>query len=155
VVDANQGWNFELLKEVLPKCVKLNLGMIEQPLPRGGDAELEGFKSPIILAADESCLHTGELEQAALRYGMINIKLDKTGGLTEALALAKAARAKGLKLMVGNMMGTSLGMAPSFVVAQLCDFVDIDGPLLLKHDHVNGLQYHKGQAEVFSPAFWG
>ncbi len=155
VVDANQGWDFELLKEVLPKCAALNLGMIEQPLPRGGDAELEGFESPIILAADESCLHTGELEQAARRYGMINIKLDKTGGLTEALALAKAARARGCQLMIGNMMGTSLGMAPSFVVAQLCDFVDIDGPLLLKHDHVNGLQYHKGQAEVFAPAFWG
>jgi len=155
VVDANQGWSFDLLKEVLPKCAGLNLGMIEQPLPRGGDAELEGFESPIILAADESCLHTGELEQAARRYGMINIKLDKTGGLTEALALAKAARAKGCQLMIGNMMGTSLGMAPSFVVAQLCDFVDIDGPLLLKHDHVNGLQYHKGQAEVFAPSFWG
>ncbi len=155
VVDANQGWNFDLLKEVLPKCAGLNLGMIEQPLPRGDDAELEGFESPIILAADESCLHTGELEQAARRYSMINIKLDKTGGLTEALALAKAARAKGCKLMIGNMTGTSLGMAPSFVVAQLCDFVDIDGPLLLKHDHVNGLQYHKGQAEVFEPSFWG
>lgn len=155
VVDANQGWDFELLKEVLPKCAALNLGMIEQPLPRGGDAELEGFESPIILAADESCLHTDELEQAARRYGMINIKLDKTGGLTEALALAKAARARGCQLMVGNMMGTSLGMAPSFVVAQLCDFVDIDGPLLLKHDHVNGLQYDKGQAEVFAPSFWG
>jgi L-alanine-DL-glutamate epimerase-like enolase superfamily enzyme len=155
VVDANQGWTFAQLKEVLPKCVGLNLGMIEQPLPRGGDAELEGFVSPITLAADESCLHTGELEQAARRYGMINIKLDKTGGLTEALALAKAARAKGCKLMIGNMMGTSLSIAPSFVVAQLCDFVDIDGPLLLKHDHLNGLQYHKGQAEVFSPHFWG
>ncbi len=155
VVDANQGWDFELLKEVLPKCAKLDLGMIEQPLPRGADAELEGFESPIILAADESCLHTGELDQAARRYGMINIKLDKTGGLTEALALAKAARAKGCKLMVGNMMGTSLGMAPSFVIAQLCDFVDIDGPLLLKHDHLNGLQYEKGQAEVFAPSFWG
>jgi len=155
VVDANQGWNFEQLKEVLPKCAKLNLGMIEQALPRGGDAELEGFESPITLAADESCLHTGELEQAARRYGMINIKLDKTGGLTEALALAKAARAKGCKLMIGNMMGTSLSMAPSFVVAQLCDFVDLDGPLLLKHDHLNGLQYNKGQVEVFSPSFWG
>jgi L-alanine-DL-glutamate epimerase-like enolase superfamily enzyme len=155
VVDANQGWTFDQLKEVLPKCVSLDLGMIEQPLPRGGDAELEGFESPIVLAADESCLHTGELETAARRYGMINIKLDKTGGLTEALALAKAARAKGCQLMVGNMMGTSLGMAPSFVIAQLCDFVDIDGPLLLKHDYVNGLRYNKGVAEVFDPAFWG
>ncbi len=155
VVDANQGWNFEQLKEVLPKCVGLNLGMIEQPLPRGGDSELEGFESPITLAADESCLHTGELEQAARRYSMINIKLDKTGGLTEALALAKAARARGCKLMIGNMMGTSLSIAPSFVIAQLCDFADLDGPLLLKHDHLNGLQYHKGQVQAFSPSFWG
>lgn len=155
VVDANQGWTFEQLKEVLPKCASLNLGMIEQALPRGGDAELEGFESPITLAADESCLHRGELEQAARRYSMINIKLDKTGGLTEALALAKAARAKGLKLMVGNMMGTSLAMAPSFVVAQLCDFVDLDGPLLLKYDHLNGLRYNKGQVDGLSPALWG
>jgi L-alanine-DL-glutamate epimerase-like enolase superfamily enzyme len=139
----------------MTKYYGMNLGMIEQALPRGGDAELEGFESPITLAADESCLHTGELEQAARRYSMINIKLDKTGGLTEALALAKAARTKGCKLMIGNMMGTSLAMAPSFVVAQLCDFVDIDGPLLLKHDHLNGLKYHKGQAEVFSSSFWG
>jgi L-alanine-DL-glutamate epimerase-like enolase superfamily enzyme len=155
VVDANQGWSFDLLKEVIPKCVDLNLGMIEQPLKRGADAELEGFESPITLAADESCLHTGELDDAVRRYSMINIKLDKTGGLTEALKLAKAAKAAGCKLMVGNMVGTSLGMAPSFVVAQLCDFVDIDGPLLLKYDHPNGLVYNKGRVEVFDRTFWG
>jgi len=88
VVDANQGWDFELLHSVIPKCLGLNLEMIEQPLPRGADEMLEGFESPIILAADESCLHTGELETATSRYDMINIKLDKTGGLTEALKLA-------------------------------------------------------------------
>jgi L-alanine-DL-glutamate epimerase-like enolase superfamily enzyme len=86
---------------------------------------------------------------------MINIKLDKTGGLTEALRLARAARAQGCQLMVGNMMGTSLAMAPSFVVAQLCDFVDIDGPLLLKYDRMGGLRYQSGRVDVFSPAFWG
>jgi len=155
VVDANQGWSFELLKEVLPRCVDLDLGMIEQPLERGGDSMLEGFKSPITLAADESCLHTGELETAARRYSMINIKLDKTGGLTEGLRLAKAAREKGCKLMVGNMVGTSLSMAPSFVVAQLCDFVDIDGPLLLKYDQPRGLQYNRGVVDVFDPRLWG
>jgi L-alanine-DL-glutamate epimerase-like enolase superfamily enzyme len=155
VVDANQAWDFELLKEVIPKCVGLDLGMIEQPLPRGGDECLEGFESPITLAGDESCLHTGELEAAARRYDMINIKLDKTGGLTEALKLAHAARDKGCELMVGNMTGTSLGMAPAFVVAQLCDFVDIDGPLLLKHDHPNGLRYNKGVVDVFESSFWG
>jgi L-alanine-DL-glutamate epimerase-like enolase superfamily enzyme len=155
VVDANQGWDFELLQEVIPKCADLGLGMIEQPLPRGGDAMLEGFESPVTLAADESCLDTSELDTAARRYSMINIKLDKTGGLTEALRLAYAAKAKGCKLMVGNMVGTSLGMAPSFVVAQLCDFVDIDGPLLLKYDHPHGLRYNKGVVDVFSPRFWG
>jgi L-alanine-DL-glutamate epimerase-like enolase superfamily enzyme len=155
VVDANQGWDFELLKEVIPKCVGLDLGMIEQPLPRGGDEMLEGFESPIILAGDESCLHTGELEIAARRYDMINIKLDKTGGLTEALKLAHAAKEKGCQLMVGNMTGTSLGMAPAFVVAQLCDFVDIDGPLLLKYDHPNGMNYYNGVVDVFQPGLWG
>ena len=155
VVDANQGWDFQLLQEVLPKCVGLDLAMIEQPLPRGRDEQLEGFESPITLAADESCLHTGELDAAARRYNMINIKLDKTGGLTEALRLAKAARERGLKLMVGNMVGTSLSMAPSFVVAQLCDFVDIDGPLLLKYDQPHAMQYKKGVVNGFEPALWG
>ncbi len=155
VVDANQGWDFALLREVIPQCAGLDLGMIEQPLPRGGDAELEGYDSAITLAADESCLDSSEVETAARRYGMINIKLDKTGGLTEALELARRAKALGCKLMVGNMVGTSLAMAPSFVIAQLCDFVDIDGPLLLKYDHPNGLHYDKGIVTGLDPAFWG
>lgn len=155
VVDANQGWDFELLKEVIPKCADLDLGMIEQPLPRDADEMLEGYDSPVTLAADESCLDSSELETAARRYTMINIKLDKTGGLTEALKLARAARSKGCKLMVGNMVGTSLSMAPSFVVAQLCDFVDIDGPLLLKYDHPNGLVYTRGEVNGFEPSLWG
>lgn len=155
VVDANQGWDFELLKEVLPKCVSLDLAMIEQPLARGGDSILENFESPITLAADESCLHLGELETAARRYSMINIKLDKTGGLTEGLLLAKAAKKMGCKLMVGNMVGTSLSMAPSFVLAQLCDFVDIDGPLLLKYDQPFALKYTNGVVNGFTPELWG
>jgi L-alanine-DL-glutamate epimerase-like enolase superfamily enzyme len=155
VVDANQGWDFALLQEVIPKCTALDLGMIEQPLPRGADAELEGYDSPITLAADESCLDSGELATAVRRYGMVNIKLDKTGGLTEAFKLAREANALGCKLMVGNMVGTSLAMAPSFVVAQLCDFVDIDGPLLLKYDHPGGLRYNKGIVTGLEPKFWG
>jgi L-alanine-DL-glutamate epimerase-like enolase superfamily enzyme len=155
VVDANQGWDFDLLQEVIPKCAALDLSMIEQPLPRGADEMLEGFHSPITLAADESCLHRGELETAARRYGMINIKLDKTGGLTEALKLARAAKALGCKLMVGNMVGTSLAMAPSFVIAQLCDFVDLDGPLLLKYDHPHGLRYRKGVVDALQASLWG
>ncbi len=155
VVDANQGWDFELLQSALPELQKLGLEMLEQPLPRGADELLEGFESPVILCADESCLHSGELDTAARRYSMINIKLDKTGGLTEALNLARAARAKGLKLMVGNMVGSSLSMAPAFVIAQLCDFVDIDGPLLQKYDHPNGLVYKKGVVDGFDPGLWG
>lgn len=155
VVDANQGWDFAQLQDVLPKCVGLDLAMIEQPLARGNDHMLEGFESPITLAADESCLHTGELETAASRYSMINIKLDKTGGLTEALKLARQAKAKGCKLMVGNMVGTSLSMAPAFVVAQLCDFVDIDGPLLLKYDQARGLKYENGVVNSIDPRLWG
>ncbi len=155
VVDANQGWDFAQLQDVLPKCVDLDLAMIEQPLARGNDHMLEGFESPITLAADESCLHTAELEAAASRYGMINIKLDKTGGLTEALKLAQQAKQKGCKLMVGNMVGTSLSMAPAFVVAQLCDFVDIDGPLLLKYDQPRGLVYENGVVKGFDSRLWG
>ncbi len=155
VVDANQGWDFAQLQDVLPKCVDLDLAMIEQPLARGNDHMLEGFESPITLAADESCLHTAELEAAASRYGMINIKLDKTGGLTEALKLAQQAKQKDCKLMVGNMVGTSLSMAPAFVVAQLCDFVDIDGPLLLKYDQPRGLVYENGVVKGFDSRLWG
>jgi len=155
VVDANQSWDFELLQEVIPRCAALDLEMIEQPLARGADQVLEGFESPITLAADESCLHTGELEAAARRYSMVNIKLDKTGGLTEALKLAREAKALGCKLMVGNMVGTSLSMAPSFVVAQLCDFVDIDGPLLLKYDQPNALIYDNGVVTGFGQELWG
>jgi L-alanine-DL-glutamate epimerase-like enolase superfamily enzyme len=155
VVDANQAWDFDLLQRVIPHAVDLNISMIEQPLPRGEDADLEGFVSPVPLAADESCMDTSEFAAASNRYDMINIKLDKTGGLTEALRLVAMARENDCRLMVGNMLGTSLSMAPSFVVAQLCDYVDIDGPLLLKNDHPDGLQYSNGVVEVFDSKFWG
>jgi L-alanine-DL-glutamate epimerase-like enolase superfamily enzyme len=155
VADVNQGWSFAQLTETIPHCVELNISMLEQPLPRGADSELEAFHSPIPLAADESCLDTTELDQACKRYDMINIKLDKTGGLTEALALAFAAKEVGCKLMVGNMIGTSLSMAPSFVIAQLCDFVDLDGPLLLRDDVPDGLKYDGGVVEVFDRKLWG
>ncbi len=155
IVDANQGWNFDLLQEIVPKCVGLNLSMIEQPLPRGEDEVLERFESAIPLAADESCLNTDELLIASKRYDVINIKLDKTGGLTEALNLVRAAKEQGCKLMVGNMLGTSLAMAPSFVVGQLCDFVDIDGPLLLNYDRPLGMTFRAEKVEVFDPRLWG
>jgi L-alanine-DL-glutamate epimerase-like enolase superfamily enzyme len=129
--------------------------MIEQPLPRGGDSALEGYRGPIPLCADESCLDTGEFEQASRRYQMINIKLDKTGGLTEALDLAALARANGIGLMVGNMMGTSLAMAPGYVVAQLCTFADLDGALFLKQDREHRMACDAGVLSPPSPALWG
>jgi L-alanine-DL-glutamate epimerase-like enolase superfamily enzyme len=155
VIDVNQGWTFEMLKDAAPHMQRLNVRMIEQPLPRGGDSILEGYRSPIPLCADESCLHRGELADAARRYQMINIKLDKTGGLTEALALIDEANRHGLKLMVGNMLGTSLAMAPAFVVAQRCRFVDLDGPTLLAADRDHAMSYAGGRVSVPEAQLWG
>ena len=155
VVDINQGWNFDELLRHAPALKALGVSMIEQPLPRGDDAELEHYDPPLPICGDESCLHLGELEQAAARYQMINIKLDKTGGLTHGLELARAARAKGLGLMVGCMGGTSLAMAPHHVMAQLCDFVDIDGPLLSRYDRPGGLVYERGIVTLPKRPFWG
>tara|TARA_R110002020_G_scaffold18426_13_gene64323 strand:+ start:1794 stop:2747 length:954 start_codon:yes stop_codon:yes gene_type:complete len=155
IIDANQGFTIETLRDVLGPFAELGVSMIEQPLPRGGDEALSGVKSPIPICADESCLHRGELFQALDRYDMINIKLDKTGGLTEALALAKEAQANGKRLMVGNMVGTSLSMAPAFVIAQMCDFVDLDGPLALKSDQVVPMKYVGAEVSLPEQGLWG
>ena len=155
VVDVNQGWTFGQLVDLTPKLQELGVAMIEQPLPRGGDSALEGYRGSIPLCADESCLDTGEFEQASRRYQMINIKLDKTGGLTEALDLAALARANGIGLMVGNMVGTSLAMAPGYVVAQLCTFADLDGALFLKQDREHHMACNAGVLSPPSPALWG
>ena len=155
VVDANQGWDLATLKRLAPALADLGIEMIEQPLPRGADEGLEGYRSPVPLGADESCLHLGELAAAARRYQVINIKLDKTGGLSHALELARAARERGLGLMVGCMAGSSLAIAPAFVVGCLVDLVDIDGPLLLKRDRIPGLAYSRGRVEPPPAAVWG
>ncbi|MGK2925867.1 MAG: N-acetyl-D-Glu racemase DgcA [Lysobacterales bacterium] len=155
VVDVNQGWSFEQLVAVAPQLKELGVAMIEQPLPRGGDAALEDYQPPIPLCADESCLDTGEFEQALRRYQMINIKLDKSGGLTEALELAGMAQSRGVGLMVGNMMGTSLAMAPAFVIAQLCRFVDLDGALFLTRDREHPMAYAGGVVSPPDRALWG
>ncbi len=155
VVDINQGWSFEQLVDLAPRFGELGVAMIEQPLPRGGDAMLEDYASPVALCADESCLNLSEFEQAARRYQMINIKLDKTGGLTEALELARMAQSRNIDLMVGNMGGTSLAMAPGFVVAQLCRFVDLDGALFLKRDRKNPMTYSGGVVSPPSAELWG
>ena len=155
VLDANQAWSRALLESLLPALVELGVEMVEQPLPRGSDAELDHLRSPIPLAADESCTDRSSLAALAGRYQYINIKLDKCGGLTEALAMADAAQRLGLGLMVGNMCGTSLAMAPAFLLAQRCSYVDLDGPLLQLLDRATPLQYHDGVIEPPSAALWG
>ena len=156
VIDVNQGWTFDDLKAYTPELHALGVSFIEQPLPRGGDEELVGYRSPIPLGADESCLGLEDYAVISDRYDIINIKLDKCGGLTEGLALAERASADGRGVMVGNMTGTSLSMAPSYVLGQYCSLVDIDGPLLLKDDCDNGLEYHPGGlVSVPMPSLWG
>jgi L-alanine-DL-glutamate epimerase-like enolase superfamily enzyme len=155
VVDVNEGWDFDQLVDVAPALAKHGVSMIEQPLPRGQDEELEGYDSPLPLCADESIQHSGELEQIADRYQMINIKLDKCGGLTHGLELAAAARDLDLGIMIGCMGGTSLSMAPMHVIAHKADFVDIDGPLLLKNDRLGGFVYDKGMVSLPAKPFWG
>ena len=155
IVDVNQDWTITELEEYVEPLRALGVLMLEQPLPRGKDDALEGFESAIPLCADESCQHLGELQQVASRYQMLNIKLDKCGGLTHGLQLVEAARKSGLSLMVGCMGGTSLSMAPSHVVAQHCQFVDIDGPLLAKKDRGGGLIYDHGMVSLPASRFWG
>lgn len=155
VVDANEALAFDELRRVAPVLARLDVKMIEQPLPAGEDAALEGWASPVPLCADES-LHTrGELEVCARRYGAVNIKLDKTGGLTEALALAAAARARGLEIMAGCMVATSLSMAPAMIVAQGAAVVDLDGPLLLARDREPGLRYDGSLIYPPERELWG
>ena len=156
VVDVNQGWDLEQLTRFMPALGDLGIKMIEQPLARGNDAELDGFVSPIALGGDESVLNLSEYEANSKNYQVINIKLDKCGGLTEALQIVAAAQQDGKSIMVGNMTGTSLSMAPAYVIGQHCDFVDIDGPLLIAEDIPNGLNYLAGgKVEVFTPKLWG
>ena len=155
IVDANEAWSFEELVQIAPELARLDVKLIEQPLPAANDGALEGYHSPIPLCADES-LHTrAELDACARRYACINIKLDKAGGLTEALALAAAARAKGLMIMAGSMVATSLSVAPALILAQGADFVDLDGPLLLARDREPGLTIVGSMLEPASPELWG
>ena len=155
IVDANEGLSFDDLRGVAPEFARLGVALIEQPLPAGEDAELEGWTSPVPLCADES-LHTrAELAACARRYACINVKLDKTGGLTEALALAAEARALGLGLMAGCMVATSLAMAPALLIAQDAAFVDLDGPLLLAPDREPGLRFDGSTIHPAEPTLWG
>ena len=143
-VDANQGFDRSVLPALARAMVDQNVSLIEQPLPRGREADLEGFESPIPIAADESVLGLADVPGLAGRFGVVNIKLDKCGGLTEALLMAAEARRLGLGVMVGNMVGTSLAMAPAFILGQLCDYVDLDGPTFLERDRVPSVDYKDG-----------
>jgi len=144
-VDANQGFTRDFLYNLLPVLVQAKVSLIEQPFPVGQEALLEGFESPIPIAADECALTVADLQALPGRFDAVNIKLDKCGGLTEAVRMARAARELGLDTLVGNMIGTSLAMAPSFMVGQLCStVVDLDGPLFLKADRALTVRYGHG-----------
>ncbi len=155
IVDANEALAFDDLRRLAPDFARLGVKLIEQPLPADEDAALEGYDSPVPLCADES-LHTrAELAACARRYAYVNIKLDKAGGLTEALALAAEARALGLDLMAGCMVATSLAMAPAMIIAQHAAFVDLDGPLMLERDRAPGLVYRGSVIAPPAPDLWG
>jgi L-alanine-DL-glutamate epimerase-like enolase superfamily enzyme len=155
VVDANQAWTVADLEKYAAPLKELGVEMIEQPMAKDKDDALRGYESPLPLCADESCATSADLDRLEGLYSMVNIKLDKTGGLTEALKLAAKAESMGFELMVGNMLGSSLAMAPSFVIAQRCRYVDIDGPLLQSEDCDHAMHYEHGKVDVFVPELWG
>jgi L-alanine-DL-glutamate epimerase-like enolase superfamily enzyme len=155
IVDANEALTIEKLDYLAPRLALLRVDLIEQPLPAGKDEDLRRYDGPVALCADES-LHTRDsLDDLVGKYQAVNIKLDKAGGLTEALATADAARERGLKLMVGCMLGTSLAMAPAAIVAQQASWVDLDGPLLLAKDREHGIRYDRGVMQPSPRALWG
>ena len=153
-VDANQGYTKDQLQPLVETLAAEGVSLLEQPLPRGMEAELDGYRSPIPIAADESALGLDDVAGLVGRFDVVNIKLDKCGGLTEALLIADEARRHGLKVMVGNMVGTSLAMAPAFIVGQQCDVVDLDGPTFLREDRTPACEYRDGK--IWCPdEVWG
>ena len=155
IVDANEGWSEDSLAQNLGACAEAGVTLIEQPLPEGCDALLARIKRPIPVCADESVHDRASLNALAGKYDAINIKLDKTGGLTEALALAAEAERRGLVIMVGCMVATSLAMAPAMLIAQRASLVDLDGPLLLAKDRPDGLRYVGSLTYPPVPVLWG
>jgi L-alanine-DL-glutamate epimerase-like enolase superfamily enzyme len=155
IVDPNESWTFDILHDTLPALERTGVGLIEQPLPAVGDAELAGFSSRIPICADEACHTCADLPRLLDRYQAINIKLDKTGGLTEAWRLLRAARTQGFRIMVGCMVGSSLGIAPALEIAREAEFIDLDGPLWLENDYAEGVKLQDGLLAPPSPGFWG
>jgi len=155
LVDANQSWSRPLLEHLLPQLQALEVELIEQPVAREQDQSLDGLAPVVPLAADESCTDRRSLDVLVGRYQYVNVKLDKCGGLTEALALCAEAKRRGLGLMIGNMCGSSLAMAPAFLIAQRCRYVDLDGPLLQRLDVSPPLRYEHGVVHPPARALWG
>jgi L-alanine-DL-glutamate epimerase-like enolase superfamily enzyme len=155
IVDANEAWRADNLAANLAACAEAGVTLIEQPLPAGDDAALARIERPISVCADESVHDSASLRSLAGKYDAVNIKLDKTGGLTEALAMAQEAERLGLRLMVGCMVATSLSMAPAMLIAQRARVVDLDGPLLLARDRENGLRYEDSLVYPATPGLWG
>lgn len=155
IVDANEGWSAEIYARLVPDLARLGVALVEQPLPAGEDEALRGMDRPVPVCADESCHDRASLDALAGKYDVVNIKLDKTGGLTEALALREAALAQGFGVMVGCMVGSSLAMAPAVLVAQAARIVDLDGPLLLAEDRAEALVYDAAGVHPPTAALWG
>jgi L-alanine-DL-glutamate epimerase-like enolase superfamily enzyme len=155
IVDPNESWTIDILREVQPALERLSVSLLEQPLPADADDALAGFSGRIPICADEACHTTADLPLLANRYQAINIKLDKTGGLTEAWRLLQAARSAGFGVMVGCMVCSSLGIAPALEVAREADFIDLDGPLWLANDYPDGVSLHEGRLMPPAPGFWG
>jgi L-Ala-D/L-Glu epimerase len=155
VVDANEGWTAEVYADLAPHLLRLGVAMVEQPLPAGADDMLAEIARPLPVCADESCHDRASLPGLRGKYDMVNIKLDKTGGLTEALATRASAEAAGFQVMVGCMVGSSLAMAPAVLVAQGVAVVDLDGPLLLAEDRPDPLRYDEVGVHPSDAALWG
>jgi L-alanine-DL-glutamate epimerase-like enolase superfamily enzyme len=155
IVDANEGWSIDDLRNCGEQLKALNVILIEQPLPAGQDQDLIDFDSPIPLCADESCHTRAELDYLQGRYQVVNIKLDKTGGLTEAVLLAQQAKRQGFEIMLGCMVASSLAMAPAALLVNEARYVDLDGPLLIRDDREFGFSFDKGVMQPLPPILWG
>jgi L-alanine-DL-glutamate epimerase-like enolase superfamily enzyme len=155
IVDANEAWTSDNLEQNLRACAQADVTLVEQPLPAGKDEALEHIRRPLAVCADESVHDRKSLDGLRDRYDAVNIKLDKTGGLTEALVMADAAQALGFQIMIGCMVATSLAMAPAMLLARAARFVDLDGPLLLARDRDGGLRYDGSLVYPPEPALWG
>lgn len=155
IVDANEGWSTDVYADLAPHLIRLGVELVEQPLPAGADDMLAEIARPLPVCADEACHDRASLPHLKGKYDIINIKLDKTGGLTEALALRDAARIEGYGVMVGCMVGSSLAMAPATLVAQGADVTDLDGPLLLAEDRAHPLEFDSAGVHPPAAALWG